>query len=76
MSKNPVPEAFQHALQKVFRTRKTHLLPEVLPEPPDSWQQPFAKMAAECGISQSLKDGFEKVSDFYNALQEMNKSKV
>jgi hypothetical protein len=71
-SKNPVLEGFQHALQRVFRTRKTH----PLPEPPESWQQPFAKMAAECSISESLKDGFMKVSVFYNALQEMNKSKV
>jgi predicted nucleotidyltransferase component of viral defense system len=67
-SKNPVPEAFQHALQRVFRTRKTHPLPEVLPEPPMSWQKPFAEMAANCCISQSLKDGFAIVSEFYNAL--------
>lgn len=75
-SKNPAPEAYYHALQRVFRTRKTHPLPEALPEPPESWQLPFAKMAAECGISESLKDGFVKVAEFYNALQELNKSKV
>ncbi len=56
-------------LRKVFRARNTHLLPEVLPEPPVSWQKPFAEMAAECGISQSLQKGFTKVSEFYNVLQ-------
>jgi hypothetical protein len=71
-----VPETYYHALQRVFRTRKTHPLPEVLPEPPESWQQPFATMAADCGISESLKDGFVKVSEFYNTLHELNKSKA
>lgn len=56
-------EAFQHSLQRVFRARNTHLLPEVLPEPPVSWHKPFAAMAVECGISQSLKEGFTNVSD-------------
>lgn len=75
-SKDPAPEIYYQALQRVFKTRKTHPLSEVLPEPPASWQQPFAKMAAECGISESLKDGFEKVSEFYNILHGLNKSKV
>jgi hypothetical protein len=72
--KNREPKAFQNAMHKVFRVRKTHSLPQVLPEPPISWQKPFAKMTAECGISQTLKDGFTKVFDFYNALQEMSKN--
>ncbi len=67
--KSRAPEAFQHALQRVFRARNTHLLPAVLPEPPVDWQKPFAVMAAECGISKNLKDGFTRVSAFYNVLQ-------
>lgn len=70
---NRSPEAFQNAIQMVFRARNTHLLPAVLQQPPESWQKPFAKMAAECGISQSLQDGFTKVSAFYNALQGISK---
>lgn len=54
---------------QVDKQNHTHLLPAVLPKPPLSWQKPFAVMAAECGISQSLKDGFTNVSEFYNALQ-------
>jgi predicted nucleotidyltransferase component of viral defense system len=72
--KNQAPETFQYALQRVFRARNTHPLPIVLPEPPVSWQKLFAVMAAECGISQSLKDGFTKVSEFYNVLQKMTTS--
>ncbi len=75
-SKKRAPEPFQHALQKVFRARNMHLLPEVLPEPPLIWQKPFTAMAAECGIYHSLEDGFKEVSDFYNRIQEMSKSKI
>ncbi len=60
---------FKYTLQRVFRARNTHPLPAVLPEPPESWQVPFAKSALECGLSQNLKDGFYKVSEFYNALR-------
>lgn len=74
-SNNRAFEAFQHSLHRVFRARNTHLLPEILPEPPVSWHKPFAEMAVECGISQSLKDGFTKVSEFYNVLQGISKSK-
>lgn len=73
-SKNRAPEAFQYALHRVFRARNKHLLPAVLPEPPVSWQKPFAKMATECGISPNMKDGFMRVSEFYNTLQEMSQN--
>lgn len=59
----------------MFSARNTHPLPEILPEPPMSWHKPFEEMAVECGIPQSLKDGFKKVFEFYNALQELGKSK-
>lgn len=70
-SNNRIPEVFQYALHRVFRARNIHLLPTALPEPPMSWQTPFAVMAFECGISPNLKDGFSKVSEFYNALQKL-----
>jgi hypothetical protein len=73
-SENRALNAFQHALQKVFRARNTHVLPTVLPQPPLSWRKPFAVMAAECGISNSLKDGFNQVFEFYKTLQEYKKS--
>lgn len=63
--------SFHHSLQRVFRARKTHPLPVILPQPPVSWEKPFAEMATECGISPSLREGFTKISEFYNALQEM-----
>lgn len=71
---NKAPEIFLYLLQRVFRARNTHPLPSVLPEPPASWQKPFADMAGRCGITQNLKDSFMKISEFYNVLQEMIKS--
>lgn len=65
---NQAPQDFQHALQRVFRARNTHPLPVALPEPPTSWQKPFAEMAAECGISQNVQEGFATVSSFYKIL--------
>jgi predicted nucleotidyltransferase component of viral defense system len=62
-------EAFKKALQRIFRARNTHLLPAALPAPPMIWQKPFSTMAAECGLSQSLEEGFMKVSKFYGVLQ-------
>lgn len=67
-SENRAPDAFQCALQRVFRARNTHVLPAVLPQPPVSWSKPFAVMAAGCGISNSLQDGFNQVSEFYRIL--------
>ena len=74
-SKNRTPEAFQYALQRVFRARNTHVLPTVLPQPPVSWREPFAVMAAKCGISNSLKVGFNQVFEFYKILQGHKKSR-
>lgn len=67
--KNRPPEAFQHSLHRVFKARNTHPVPEMLPEPPSSWQKPFAKMAADCSISLNLKECFSKVATFYGALR-------
>ncbi len=73
-SNNREPDGFLSTLKRVFRARNTHLLPEVLPNPPGSWKEPFAEMADKCGISQNMHDGFAKVSKFYNALHEMSKN--
>jgi hypothetical protein len=70
--KNRILDNFLHALQRVFRDGNTHPLPKILPQPTMSWQKPFDRMAAEWGISQSLKNGFIKISEFYNTMQKMS----
>lgn len=71
-SKNQSPEAVLYVLQRVFKARNTHPLPVVMPKPPKSWEQPFAAMATECGMSENLNDGFTQVSKFYDMLQAMS----
>ncbi len=66
--KNRGPESFRHTIHKVFRARNTHSLPTTLPEPPLSWQKPFAEMATNCGIPQNLNEGFNRVLLFYKTL--------
>ncbi len=53
------------ALQKVFKVRDTHPLPVKLIDPPNEWQTQFVALAAECGLQQDMKGGFEKVVHFY-----------
>lgn len=69
---NRTTKAFQNALNRVFKARNTHPLPDFLPTPPVSWQQPFVEIATECGISQNLKEGFTTVSEFYEAVHRNN----
>ncbi len=67
------PESFEYALLRVFKARNTHPLPEVLPQPPLSWKNPFSAMALECGLPENLKDGFAKVTKFYDAIRNLSK---
>ena len=69
-SKNFFFDAIPYTLSSVFLARNTHPLPIILPLPPQSWRKPFAKMAAECAICQSLDDGYKALVDFYTALQD------
>ena len=73
---NKMPQRFQHSLERVFKARNTHFLPPSLPEPPIFWQKHFEVMANECGFSGNLKDGFTKVSEFYNSIQERSMSTI
>jgi hypothetical protein len=62
-------EECKAALQRVFNTRDTHLLPDTLELPPAEWQTQFVAMAEECGISTDMKKAFEVVAHFYQKLK-------
>jgi hypothetical protein len=66
--KVPKPDEMLRTLEKVFKKRDTHPLPERLPLPPEEWEAQFTNMAAECGLSQGMQENFEKVSEFYNRI--------
>ncbi len=72
--RNRNQKTFLNSIQRVFGARNTHPLPLILSAPPSSWEKPFTRMAEECGIPSSLRDGFIKVSEFYNELQKILKN--
>lgn len=66
--KTPKPNDMLRALQKVFKKRDTHPLPQRLDPPPVVWSDQFIEMAAECGLSQNMQEHFEKISEFFNQI--------
>lgn len=66
--KTPKPDEMLRALQKVFKKRDTHPLPQRLDAPPATWNAQFIEMAAECGLSQNMQENFEKISEFFNRI--------
>jgi hypothetical protein len=66
--KTPKPDEMRPALQKVFKKRDTHLLPQKLDLPPETWNLQFIEMAAECGLPQNMQENFERISEFFKAL--------
>lgn len=55
----------RNCLQKTFRIRKTHQIPDQLPIPPVFWKTPFAEMADSCQINPSIDSQFEKLQVFF-----------
>jgi hypothetical protein len=47
------------AIRLTFERRKTHMLRNDLPVPPGEWQKPYAALARECGLSESVDGAFE-----------------
>ena len=62
-----LPEC-KEALQRVFKVRGTHVLPDQLLSPPDEWEVHFQVMAVECGISPTIADAYEKVARFFERV--------
>ncbi len=42
------------ALERTFTSRNRHLLPPRLPTPPESWEAPYRRLAAEVGVEADL----------------------
>lgn len=66
--KIPKSNEMLRTLQKVFKKRDTHSLPQRLDPPPEAWDAQFIDMATECGLLQNMQESFEKVSEFFNHI--------
>lgn len=60
-------DRMREALEKTFKTRKTHALPDELPPPPQSWEKKFTLLADECGLKMNLAEAFDLLKEFYSS---------
>lgn len=58
------------ALTSIFAERKTHRLPDRLPEPPGDWKPAFERLAEEVGREADLTTGYRQVAAFVNPVLE------
>jgi len=52
------------AIEATFQRRKTHELPKELTSPPPNGAEPFAALTANCGLSENVDQGFERLRKF------------
>jgi len=46
-----------HAINEIFHRRATHPVPEILPPPPNDWEQGWRKLVANVPAEEDLRDG-------------------
>src|SRR5260370_28373825 len=46
------------AIRLTFDRRRTHAVPNPLPQPPTDWHNPYDALAKECGLSGALNNAF------------------
>lgn len=63
-----IRERLDEAIRSTFSRRKTHKIPAVLDPPPEAWANPFANMAAECGLSYDLKRATLRVQQYLDPI--------
>jgi hypothetical protein len=61
-------DKLQNALSKTFKQRKTHDIPSGLPDPPDTWDLPFKKMAETSGLPADLHSAMDRIRQFYKTI--------
>ena len=70
----PATERVNAAVDATFRRRGTHSVPAVVPDPPTGWAKPFAALAAECGLEQTLTIAHERVGAFWRTTRVQSRS--
>ncbi len=58
----------REALIRTFKRRRTHHLPDTLTPPPNSWDRPFATLAAECSLTIDCRAAFKTLLQFVEPL--------
>jgi predicted nucleotidyltransferase component of viral defense system len=65
---SPAARTLQAALRTTFEVRARQPLPGALPKPPGSWAGPYARLAAEVGLSRELADGHAEAVAFLDPV--------
>jgi hypothetical protein len=59
----------RQAMAATFTSRQTHVIPDLLPEPPEGWRVPFRELAREVGLAWSdLTLGFAAAAVFLDPV--------
>lgn len=61
-------EKTKKTIQKIFKYRDTHPVPEKLDPPPVNWEPKFKKLAKECNIQKDMPESFELLFDFFHQI--------
>jgi hypothetical protein len=59
----------EKAIAITFGSRKTHAVPNEVPQPPDNWSIPFKAMAVECQINTDIQSAVALLTTFMNAVR-------
>ena len=70
----PMPERVTAAVDATFRRRGTHSVPDVVPKPPSDWAKPFAALAADCGLDQTVGTAHGRVEAFWRGVRSQSRS--
>lgn len=58
-------DKLKEAIERTFKRRKTHDVPQELDPPPENWEKPFLKLARDCELSLEINDAFLELKNFY-----------
>lgn len=55
-------QKLKEAIQMIFEGRGTHTPPAEFADPPESWRQPYAQLASECGLKWTIDESVQAVA--------------
>ncbi len=60
--------ALHDALEATFGQRAQQMLPATLPPPPETWREPYRRLASEVDVKGELDDAFAEATAFLDTI--------
>jgi hypothetical protein len=54
----------KEAILMTFEQRGSHAVPTAFPDPPESWRQPYAQLAGECGLDWTIEESVKFIASW------------